>query len=976
MPTQILVPLLFLCSGATALIYEVIWSKYLGQMLGSTINAQTVVLAVFMGGLAVGNNLFGRKAAATRDPLALYATLELLIGLYGFFFPTLFDAADSLFIRMGQGMVEDPARMLLIKTGVSVGLLAVPTILMGGTLPLLANWLQRNSADYARASARFYSLNSLGAVFGAAAAGFVIVRDLGMVAGLQATGLLNALIWIVALSLARMGSPQRSRPTQEVPKTSPSGNSTTSTVAGHRSSNLRLVGMLVAVTGGVSMGLEVLASRSLSLIFGASLHAFAVVLMGFILGIAAGAAVIASPRIRRWPPAATVTVLLASASVLLSCYLFFIDDWAEVYRHLRSGIARNAMGYRYHLALNTLISVLALGLPAGLLGATVPLFIRHEDGEGEDIATRIGTLLTWNTLGAVCGVLITGFGLMPHLGIRTSFAVLAALLGATAAASALRARNKIGIGCGATALAAAVFTLFTGTDDWRYVFSSGLFRNRETQVIGRVVEMRKQQVEILFYKDAPDATVSVERPRKSGPEQRILRVNGKPDASSRSDLSTQYLLAHLPMLAKPDSKDVFVLGFGSGITAGAVATHPIRSLTIAENCRPVLQAGKWFEPWNRGVLTNRLARVIEEDARTVLKLDPKHYDVIISEPSNPWMAGVGSVFSTEFYQLAASRLNEGGVMAQWFHIYEINDGIVALVLRTFGSVFPFFEIWDTYEGDIVLIGSQKPWQSSLANFNKVYEREAPRNDLIDIGLTTPETVLGRQMATSRIAWAIAGPGAVQSDSFPILEYEAPKAFYIGGKSDWFEKFDERTWLRDLANLQKRTVLSELSDDRLYPLFAEYGSVSPHVTRYVLMRRRNQDTQPAYQSFINANPLPSIFRGDVSWTQPLAIDPRSNPADQALAEGELLLMTQPNQWRTAVQKILAGLQSTEEVKKRTTTATPPTHFAGLAAIRCLGQGDVPAARTLVDLGLSYDSSHIALNFLSRLCSQESLFRVRQ
>src|SRR5262249_2232903 len=153
------------------------------------------------------------------------------------------------------------------------------------------------------------------------------------------------------------------------------------------------------------------------------------------------------------------------------------------------------------------------------------------------------------------------------------------------------------------------------------------------------------------------------------------------------DLSTQALVAHLPLMSKPDSKDVFVFGLGSGITAGSVLGHPnVDSLTIAENCEPVVRAAKFFEPWNNGVLTSARVKMVEEDARTVLKLSSKQYDVIVAEPSNPWMVGVGSVFSREFYELAARRLKPGGIMTQWFHIYEINDSIVEMVIRTFSSV--------------------------------------------------------------------------------------------------------------------------------------------------------------------------------------------------------------------------------------------------------------------------------------------------
>src|SRR5207253_4318669 len=168
---------------------------------------------------------------------------------------------------------------------------------------------------------------------------------------------------------------------------------------------------------------------------------------------------------------------------------------------------------------------------------------------------------------------------------------------------------------------------------------------------------RKKEVTLLFYEDAPDGTVSVERRGPDKPDTEVvLRISGKPDASNHGDLSTQLLLGHLPMLMRPESKDVFAFGLGSGITASAFLNYPIDHLTVAENCAPVVRAAKFFAPWNRGVVTNALTRIRLEDARTVLKLDPQKYDVIVSEPSNPWFASIGSVFSREFYGYAAARL--------------------------------------------------------------------------------------------------------------------------------------------------------------------------------------------------------------------------------------------------------------------------------------------------------------------------------
>src|SRR5436190_8636849 len=199
---------LFFCSGAAALVYEVVWSRYLSLMFGSTIQAQTVVLAVFMGGLALGNRLIGGRSDLLKKPLAAYGLLEVIVGLYAFFFSWIYAGADRLFVGVGSHLLDHAAGLLLLKAGLSVGLLLLPTVLMGGTLPLLAAWLKTQSSDAGRWSARFYSTNSLGAVFGAWLGGFLLIRSLGLVSTLQMTALANVLIGFAALGLARKGSVQ------------------------------------------------------------------------------------------------------------------------------------------------------------------------------------------------------------------------------------------------------------------------------------------------------------------------------------------------------------------------------------------------------------------------------------------------------------------------------------------------------------------------------------------------------------------------------------------------------------------------------------------------------------------------------------------------------------------------------------------------------------------------------------------------
>lgn len=936
--------LLFFLSGATALIYEVIWSKYLALMFGSTVQAQTVVLAVFMGGLALGNRIFGKRSAMLDQPLAAYGYIELAIGLYAFFFHSLYRLADVVFIRVGSNFAESSVPLLLLKGALAVGLLIFPTVAMGGTLPLLAAWLERRDADAGRSSARFYSTNSLGAVFGAAVAGFYLVREWGMLASLQLAAFANLAVAIAAISISRT-SGDVARPSK-------------AETGGATAIPPKMALALVMMTGGVSMGLEVLCSRAVALIVGGSLQSFAIVLMAFILGIGSGAAVVASPKFSKWQSPQTVFVLLLAAAGLVALFIFRVENWAIFYSAGRHALAPNANGYVLHQFLVALMAILSLGLPAALLGAVLPMAIRAGAAEGASLGDQVGRLLTWNTVGAVFGVLLTGFVLMPMAGLRGSFLILALGLAAVGTYG-LRGHKFEYAGYGV--LAALVLLFAAGSQTWKHVLGAGLYRLRGMQLTKESIERRQKEVKIHFYKDAPDATVAVETSANPNePEQLILRINGKADASTHGDLPTQYLLGHLPIMARPDGTDVFILGFGSGITAGAVLGHPVKSLTIAENCGPVIEAAPLFAKWNRNALADARVKLRSEDARTVLKLSAQNYDVIISEPSNPWVAGIGSVFSREFYELCASRLKDGGVMAQWFHIYEMHDGIVELVIRTFASVFPRMEIWEPENGDIILLGSMKAWESSPVVFEKVFRHAQVAKDLEEIGLKTPGAIFARQVASQRTAYAIPGDGATQSDEFPVLEYAAPEAFFIGESAQRLFTFDERTRQSVLAPVIKQQALAGLPEGVIHGIFSNYSTANSDFLRYLKWRAtrvRDAASHPVYE----AHPeLPVAFRPAHSY-EPVPPPGASETAAQLIrAETELLRRSgKASEAIAQIETILAA------EKKDAKHDWQPARFAVVAARFLMSSGDVDRAKRLIESGLGFDDKNPELLYLQRL-----------
>ncbi|PYI79632.1 MAG: hypothetical protein DME26_23040, partial [Verrucomicrobia bacterium] len=470
--------------------------------------------------------------------------------------------------------------------------------------------------------------------------------------------------------------------------------------------------------------------------------------------------------------------------------------------------------------------------------------------------------------------------------------------------------------------------------------------------------------------DAPDATVSVEQGDGIGAGAGIgLRINGKPEASTRGDLSTQYLLAHLPMLARPESKHVFVLGLGSGITAGALLGHPVELVTIAENCEPVLRAAKFFEPWNRGVLTNSVVKTWHEDGRTVLKLSPQQYDVIISEPSNPWMVGVGSVFSQEFYELAARRLKNGGIMAQWFHVYEMSDAIVALVVRTFSTVFPHVEIWDAETGDLIMLGSKRAWLSNPESYRQVFEREQPRKDLEQVGLISPAAVWARQLASQRTAFAVAGEGPLQSDRFPILEYDAPKAFFIGDNAQALATFDERTWQWELASAQKRTALASLGDGPVRTVFTNFASVNRELDRHLRGHFRQTSEPGEGPDSARKRPMPCVFFPSQHTNAPVLIPAGASPELKRLLEAETLMRNGGARWQEGAGVVETVLDS---VARTATQATnwAPSYFAIMTARASLSQGDRQRAKRVVEIGLKIEPDQPELNYLYRIVERET------
>jgi spermidine synthase len=555
----------------------------------------------------------------------------------------------------------------------------------------------------------------------------------------------------------------------------------------------------VGLSGAAAILYEVAWIRLLSLVLGSSTHAFSFMLAAFIAGIALGSFVVAR---RGGGFDSYLRFAFAELAVVFSMVLTlpFYERLPFYFLQLANLFIRTPDTFWIYQALQFSVCFVLMLLPTFFLGMALPLATQATVQSLSRLGGGVGNTFAANTAGAIIGILGAGL-LLPVLGIKRLIELgilanlLVGLLGLRLSPALARKHKKL------LYVAAAIpfFTYLYLSPAWdERLISSGVFRMRGGFSSVNYEAFKKNfQEKVVYYKDGANMTVAVTQ----GKDNRlVLKVNGKSDASSRGDLPTQVLLGQLPLLLKPDARKILVIGLGSGVTAGSVLRHPVTRTDVVEISPEVVEASRFFAPYNHEPLQDQRLRLYIEDAKAFLKVAPENYDIIISEPSNPWVAGIGNLYSLEFYRDVRARLTPSGLMIQWIHGYEMTDEILQLVLRTFAASFEHVTLWNTDFTDLILVGSRKPlrvdFEKSAARLNE----KKINDDLRRVGIDGLPTILSLQVASDRSVRKAAGEGRLNEDLFPILEYEAPKAFFLGQTSGLPASFDERRYPAERSNL--------------------------------------------------------------------------------------------------------------------------------------------------------------------------------
>jgi spermidine synthase len=781
---------LFIISGATGLVYQIAWFKYLSLFLGNTTYAQTVVLATFMGGLAIGASLWGRRADQARSPLTLYARLEFLIGLYCLAYPSLLGVSKNIFISVVHSLQlpSDGSAVLMLKLLISALMLLFPTILMGGTLPVLVRFISGSVEESGKNVAILYFLNSLGAVVGSLLGGFFLIQIVGLQLTVISAGIVNVMIAGIAFLLSKrtvnlVTAPENAK----LPDSSPATDRQVMLAVG-----------VAGISGLAAMIYEVAWVRLLIPVLGSSTNSYTLMLVAFISGITIGSWIVSAliDRIRSVPGALAMCQI--GVGVAMALMLPVYGRIPYIYWQLGALLTRVEGTYSIFLLLQFIVGFAIMIVPTIFLGMSLPFASRIATRSVTVLGTSVGTVFSINTLGTVVGSLGAGLVLIPLIGVRHAMEFGFVLNLACGVVLAFNNEKFSALARGAIASLAVAVTLIAvvfGPNWNETVALSGVFR----QVSGNRTppssysEFLKIAAanKVLFYKEGASATVGVvEHPTATG-TQNVLLINGKADASSVSDLPTQVLLAQVPMMFHPSPDTVLVIGFGSGVTVGSVLTHPVKLVESIEISPEVIAASKYFEPTNRQPLADPRVRLYVDDALAYLHLANPDYDVIISEPSNPWIAGIGNLYSTEFFRACRSKLRPGGLMVQWFHLYEVDDETFRLVVRTFRSVFPHVTVWESLTTDVLLVGSLEVLTVDEPALAAKLRLESVRADLGRISIPDPATLLSLQMISERPLREYGSAGPLNTEDKPLLEHWAPKAFFLNKGVTAIERFDER-----------------------------------------------------------------------------------------------------------------------------------------------------------------------------------------
>ena len=763
----------FFISGFASLVYQVAWFRMTATVLGNTVHASAAVLAAFMAGLAFGSKVFGRLAPRLKSPLFVYALQEVIIGVWAMGTPWMLTNLHLCFVPITRAVPDTPTVGAMTRFLVALLPMLLPTVLMGGTLPVLSEHFTRAGRIPYLKVGSLYSLNTFGAMAGTAVAGFVLIERFGLRNTVWLAAGLSLAIGILLLLLVH----QRTLCKQ---------SETTAGVEPPISNRYLLP--LFFVTGFAALGLEVCWTRVLVLHFGSSVYAFSVMLLTFLLGVALGSFIGGWIAQRFGCPALLLGLVLMVIPLSLFVQfsqLLFLSEW------MRTVVENfHLFSHSQIIMLYLLIGLWLLIIPTLAMGLVFPLAVRLLQPDERVSGAGVGRLYFWNTLGNLAGAVGTALVLVPLLGVQRSILALA-MLELMAATYLLAHQYLVREWRRALAAVMAAVIFLAG---YQILYA----KERVMEAAGPFRPKSDEKRKMIFFSEDTVATVSLQHITRHKSDWLSLNVNGVNVAGTTPDLITiQKMQGHLPLLVHGNAKSVCHIGLGSGGTAAAVATHPVEQITIVEMAPSVITASReHLGVINNGVLNDPRVRLIVQDGRNFLLTTAETFDVILSDSIHPRYSGNGSLYTLDYYRLCAKRLNPGGIVSMWLPMYGLTTRNYRMILRSFHAIFPHTTVWyvnSTINSYSIVMGTREPARIDMTRLaaqltGRVLE------DMANISAHDPERILDYFITADDGVGKLAGDVPFHTDDRPVVEYESARV--LGRRTTVFDNLKQVAMARE------------------------------------------------------------------------------------------------------------------------------------------------------------------------------------
>ncbi len=823
----------FFLSGFSGLVFEVVWMRQLSLIFGSSSHAVATVTAAFLGGLGLGSLLAGRLVSRLKRPLAWYGVLEALVAVSALMMPWAFQMLQDAQFRLLGGALLSQGVYSSIRIALVSGALLIPTMSMGMTLPILVHGITDQSKTMGQNIGTLYGLNTLGAFLGVVCAGFLFLPILGMETTTRLAASLNGLIALCVLLIEfLLGWKERSGDRAAEDFFSQQAQESVPTF---------LLLNFLFFSGFVGMIVQVGFTRLTGLILGSSVYSFSTILAVMLAGMALG-----SLLYGRWLSRYVSRYrILGGAQLVLALSLLAAVLWAD---HLPAFLRWFAQMDIEQPFVFFPFQAMLLGsvvlIPSIAMGVGTPLAFRLLSGSVHQVGKSVGRGYFVNTVGLIHGAFIGSFTLIPGLGLQKTLivcVVISTLLGLILFhidQGLFQRRLFLRRAPWIVGVLLVVHTL----PPWNMAsLTSGYFRQHVARAQGLDDQGRPS---VLFHRDGPSATVTVERLG----DTLSMKSNGKAEASNRYDMPTQILVGLLPMLLheKTENQMTGVVGYGSGITVGAMLQAKPKTVVTVELEPAIITASSFFDTINHNPLDDPRVVLKEGDARTVLGYSPLKFDVLVSEPSNPWVSGASSLFTLENYQLLASRLKDKGLFAQWIQLYEISPESLRAILRTFRSVFPYGQLFTSFERshDLILVGSKQPVTLAMKHLEARMTDPAIRDELKRAGVGDASDLAALLQVPNDYLDDFIGEGTLNTDDNGLVEFRAPL--------DMLQIRDqEKNVLAFHYGEEKGSVLSALSD--LGDTTEERGLRLGRLSFQLLARGRGDQAQEVAKASLEESP---------------------------------------------------------------------------------------------------------------------------